>query len=134
MKISIKKRLSSILLCVLFAAMTLNLTGCKDKSDDVATKEEVSFSFTVVDLNNNSNTINVTTKCKTVGEALLEQNLIEGEEGEYGLYVKTVNGITADYDVDGTYWAFYIDGEYAMSGVDTTDIVDGSSYEFRIEK
>ena len=47
---------------------------------------------------------------------------------------KTVNGITADYDVDQTYWAFYVDGEYAMTGVDATDIVEGSQYMFKVEK
>ena len=65
---------------------------------------------------------------QTVGAALLANNLIDGEAGAYGLYVKVVNGITADYDIDQSYWAFYIDGEYAMSGVDTTDISEGSVY------
>ncbi len=64
----------------------------------------------------------------TVGAALLANNLIDGEAGAYGLYVKVVNGITADYDIDQSYWAFYIDGEYAMSGVDTTDISEESVY------
>ena len=64
----------------------------------------------------------------------LANNLIAGEEGAYGLYVKTVNGITADYDKDQTYWAFYIDGEYAVSGVDTTDIVESSVYTLKVEK
>ena len=48
--------------------------------------------------------------------ALLALDLIAGEDSQYGLYVKTVNGITADYDTDGSYWAFYIDGEYAQTG------------------
>ena len=48
--------------------------------------------------------------------------------------MKTVNGITADYDADGVYWAFYINGEYAQTGVDTTPIVEGEEYSFRIEK
>ena len=65
----------------------------------------------------------------TVGAALLENELIAGEEGQYGLYVKVVNGITADYDIDQSYWAFYIDGEYAMSGVDTTEITEGAKYQ-----
>ena len=56
-----------------------------------------------------------------------------GDDSEYGLYVKTVNGITADYDKDGVYWAFYIDGEYAAAGVDATAIEEGSSYSFKIE-
>lgn len=69
-----------------------------------------------------------------VGDALLELKLIAGEEGEFGLYVKEVNGITADYNADGTYWCFYINGEYAMTGVDATNIEDGATYSFKVEK
>ena len=69
-----------------------------------------------------------------MGDALLELGLIEGEEGAYGLYVKKVNGITADYDTDQTYWAFYINGEMAMTGVDATDIEAGSVYSFKVSK
>ena len=54
-------------------------------------------------------------------------NIISGEESDYGLYIKEVIGITADYDTDGTYWAFYIDGQYAATGVDMTDAQNGAS-------
>ena len=64
----------------------------------------------------------VSTNADTVGEALLENKIIEGEDGQYGLYIKKVNGILADYDVNQRYWAFYVNGEYAMTGVDTTEI------------
>ena len=74
-------------------------------------------------------TFTIKTDKKTVGEALFEHDLISGDEGEFGLYIKTVNGITADYDVDKTYWAFYIDGEYATEGVDTTEITEGVTYQ-----
>ena len=151
MTMNFKKSLSSLLAVVLFAAMTLNLTGCKDNSKETTGNENtvtneailqaqtigegsVEFAFEVVDKDGNSSLFNVKTDAKTVGEALLANGLIEGEEGQYGLYVKTVNGILADYDVDQTYWAFYIDGEYAMSGVDVIDITPGTVYSFKIEK
>ena len=73
-------------------------------------------------------TFTINTDKDTVGAALLEHELIEGEPGEYGMYVKTVNGILADYNVNKSYWLLYIDGEYAMSGVDTTQIVEESVY------
>lgn len=92
------------------------------------------FTFEVVEADGNTTVFTVNTDKKTVGEALLDNALVEGEDSEYGLYVKTVNGITADYDVDQTYWAFYVDGEYAMTGVDTTDVVAGSTYSFKVEK
>ncbi len=64
-----------------------------------------------------------------VGTVLQEKGLIDGEMGEYGLYIKTVDGEVADYDVDGSYWAFYEGEEYAMTGIDQTPIVDGGVYK-----
>ena len=92
------------------------------------------FDFVVVDKDGKETKFEIHTDKPTVGEALLEVKLIEGEEGPYGLYVKNVNGITADYDVDQTYWAFYINGEMAMTGVDVTDVEAGATYSFKVEK
>ena len=94
----------------------------------------VKITVIVVDVDGNETNFVVNTDKETVGDALLEQNLIEGEDGDYGLYVKTVNGITADYDTDGTYWAFYVNGEYASTGVDSTPVNEGDTYEFKVEK
>lgn len=76
----------------------------------------------------------VNTDKTTVGEALLDNGLIDGEQGAYGLYVKKVNGVTADYDIDASYWAFYINGEYALSGVDTTEIDESAVYKLEYTK
>lgn len=94
---------------------------------------ETEFPFTVVDKDGHETVFKIHTHKKTVGEALLELDLIAGEEAEYGLYVKTVNGVTADYNKDGTYWAFYINGEYASTGVDSTTIKEGDCYSFKQE-
>ena len=79
-------------------------------------------------------TFTVHTDQETVGQALMEQGLIAGDMGAYGLYVKTVNGMVADYDADGSYWAFYINGEYAMTGVDSTPIAEQDTYALVCEK
>ncbi len=92
-----------------------------------------SFALEVYDKNNNVNLVTVKTNQKTVGEALIELGVIEGEQGPYGLYVKSVNGVYADYDTDGAYWAFYINGEYAETGVDMTEIDETAVYSFRYE-
>ena len=72
----------------------------------------------------------IKTDKKILGDALLEHDLIAGEEGPYGLYVKKVNGITADYDKTQTYWALKKNGKDVMTGVDMTEITDGEHYEF----
>lgn len=92
------------------------------------------FNFTVVDKDGNESRFEIHTDKTVVGEALLDLGLIAGEESQYGLFVKSVNGIIADYDVDGTYWAFYVNGEYAQAGVDSTTIAAGESYSFKVEK
>jgi len=92
------------------------------------------FTVTVADQDGSETKLEIHTDQETVGAALSELGLIEGDESEYGLYVKTVNGIRADYDKDGVYWAFYINEEYAQTGVDATDIAEGDSYSFKIEK
>lgn len=124
---SVQKLLSLTLCFVLIAAMALLTTGCGKAAP---TGEIRDFTFKVVDLDGTETSFNISTDASTVGQALQEEGLIEGEEGDYGLYVTVVNGITADYDTDGTYWAFYIDGEYAMTGVDKTDVTAGAEYSF----
>ena len=90
----------------------------------------------VVEVQSKDKTVTFTihTNQDTVGAALLEHELITGNEGAYGMYVKTVNGILADYDIDQSYWAFYINGEYAMTGVDTTEITEGTTYRLAYAK
>ncbi len=78
--------------------------------------------------------ITVKTDAETVGAALMEHNLITGDPGEFGLYIKSVNGIRADYDKDGYYWAFYEGDAYAMAGVDQTALTDGGAYTLACEK
>ena len=79
-------------------------------------------------------TFTIHTDKEILGDVLLEYGLISGEEGAYGLYVKFVNGIEADYDKDQTYWAFYKNGEYMMTGVDSTTFTSGDHYELVKEK
>lgn len=149
-KTRILKLLSVSVCIVLIAAMALMITACNDNTttDPVSSgitettpnsevkkvgEGNTTFDFTIVDADGKQTKFEVSTNKNNVGEALLELELIAGEEGAYGLYVKTVNGITLDYDTDGKYWAFYVNGTYATSGVDTTEIVAGDSYSFKAE-
>lgn len=134
-----------ILSMALIAAMPITAAGCSEKPEEsissaadasqyeVLGTGETEFTFTIVDTEGNETGYEIHTDKTVVGDALLELDLIAGDESEYGLYVKTVDGITLDFDTDGKYWAFYADGAYASSGVDTTDINAGSSYSFKAE-
>ena len=150
MRVKNNKKLVSWLLCMmLIVAMALTTVGCgtngqnggqpaaeqnADSNVTVLGEGKTEFGFTVVDKDGNATEFEIHTDKATVGEALLELNLIAGDESEYGLYVKQVNGITADYDVDQTYWAFYVNDAYATAGVDTTAVEAGAKYAFKVEK
>jgi ABC-type Fe3+-hydroxamate transport system substrate-binding protein len=134
---------------VLIAAAAWVTTGCSSsgaeeeasavgaavaKDGDTLGTGETEFPLIIADQDGTEIRITVRTDKTVVGEALQELGLLEGEEGQYGLYVKVVNGIRADYDKDKVYWAFYINGDYAMSGVDVTEICAGDEYALRVEK
>ena len=67
---------------------------------------------------------------ETVGAALSDLELIEGENGMY----TTVCGKTLDWDADHMYWAFYIEGEYASTGLDDTPITQEAHYALTATK
>lgn len=146
------KRILSIILCiVIVAAISLFALGCTDKGNtetdsaqttvsnvsetpEVIGQGEKKFFFIAEDQEGKETKWEVHSDEDTVGKALMAEGIIDGEDGPYGLYVKTVNGITLDYDKDGLYWAFYENDEYALTGVDQTEITEGHTYAFRPQK
>ena len=123
-----KKTLALLLALVMLFAMT----ACGKK--EAPTAASVSFKVIVTDLDGNETSFAYTSSAASVGEALVAEGLIEGHETEYGLYIDTVNGITADWDKDQTYWAFYINGEYATTGIDGTEIAADTTYGLTLTK
>lgn len=134
------KTASRILLLLLALLMGLSLLACADV-DKTGAWETATYDRDT-ELGKGAKTVTVKviadeqeltftlhTDKETLGDALLEHKLIDGEEGPYGLYVKAANGIVADYDVDQTYWQLSKDGVLAMTGVDATEIADGECYE-----
>ncbi len=83
----------------------------------------------VVEAGEKSITVTINTDAKNLEDALTGVDFIQGEESEFGLYIKTVNGILADYDVDQSYWAINKDGEYMMEGANQREIAQGDHYE-----
>ena len=139
-KHSMMKMLRAFVCVVLIAAMALACMGCAKKEEPKVETPAVStgvqelgagaktFAFQVEDLDGTRQDFLIHTDADTVGAALLELELIQGEPGPYGMYVKQVCGITAVYEEDCTYWAFYENGEYGMTGVDLTTIDESVTY------
>ena len=153
-----KRKLALILSLAMVALIAVGaLTGCNDNGDDTATtttttaqeengtqegeeqgsggvasigEGETSFTFEVTNNEGNVSVWSVYTNETTVGAALLEVGLVEGNDTEWGLMVSTVNGLTADFEANGAWWSFLVDGEMSMVGVDSTYIEPGVTYAF----
>lgn len=122
---------SFLTVVMLLAAMLMTMISCDNNTPD--STDVKNFKFEVVFADGTTKFYEITSEKATVGEALINEDLISGEDSQYGLYVFTVCGEYHKYEEDGKYWAFYINGEYGMTGVDKTDIVDGATYTFKAE-
>lgn len=140
-----KRTINSTLAFLLALISIFCLVGCKGEApaglwENAAYTSDAEFgegAKTVkvkVVVEDKSVTFTIKTDAETLGEALLAHKLIAGDQGDFGLYVKVVNGITADYDVDKSYWNFTKNGEYMMTGVDMTEISGGEVYELTYTK
>ncbi|MDR2572456.1 MAG: DUF4430 domain-containing protein [Oscillospiraceae bacterium] len=107
----------------------VNTSGGSDGLQDIGEGATV-FLFEMTDDEGNVSSWNVHTNDTSVGGALVEVGLIEGDVSDFGMMVSHVNGLRADFVEDGAWWAFYIDDEMAMVGVDSTDIEEGVTYAF----
>ena len=87
-----------------------------------------SFTVDVVHSDESVKTFDYTSEAEYLGEVLLADGLIEGNESEFGLYITAVDGEEAIYEVDSSYWALYEGDDYAMQGIDQTPILDGAQY------
>ena len=133
-----KNRMKTTISVILAIFMILAAVSCsaqKNLWEDATYTEDTTFgsgskTITVeVKVDEHLVAFTVKTDKDTVGAALLEHKLIAGEDSQYGLFVKTVNGMTLDPDDQNSYWAFYVDGDYAMSGVDSTEIDEAVTYQ-----
>ena len=127
--------LSALVVSLLFTA------GCAQKVKDEGLWENATYTSdktfgegkTTIEVEvkagDDSVTFTVNTDKENLADALLEHELVEGDDSQYGLYIKKVNGILADYDVNQSYWSLCKDGEMLMTGASDTKIAEGEHYE-----
>ena len=134
----------SILLTLMAVLVILSFASCKETptglwadatytEDTVLGEGDTTFTLAVT-AEEKTVKFTISTDKETLGEALTDLGLIDGETGDYGLYITEVNGMTLVYETDGMYWAFYVNGEYGSTGCELTEIEDGATYAFKAEK
>ena len=135
-----KRILSLTLALLMLFSMCISFASCSKEEKMLYTEDTTlgngskTITFTVEHIDGVKVVFTIKTDKAMLADALMEHELLEGEDGPYGIYVKKVNGITHDYDKNYTYWALYIGEDYAMNSADATEITDGASYTFKASR
>ncbi|MBQ7296114.1 MAG: DUF4430 domain-containing protein [Clostridia bacterium] len=122
-----KKILGVVILAVLIVAMAFTFNAFKEKP----VEGEKNITIEVVAEDKTSTVYEVDTDAEYLLGAMEDADglTFEGEDGPYGMSVSTVNGVRADYTLDGAYWAFFVGEEYCNYGVSQQPVEDGDSFK-----
>lgn len=113
-----------------FAALIALLAGIYLWSRPDAQAGDKTIGVSVVHRDGTEKEFTCRTDAEYLAQALLEEGLIQGDEGEFGLYVTVVDGEKADYSADQSWWCLTKGGEAWSTGASQTAIADGEHYEW----
>ncbi len=108
------------------AAQAENSTAEAGSSATDAETKHITLTVTYED--GSSDSYEIDTEADYLKDAIDSTVELGGEESDYGFYITSVNGVEADYDADGAYWAIYVNDEYGSYGVDSQPVTDGDSF------
>lgn len=123
-----KKRTKLTLAIVALAVVAALLGGLYLATRPTPVVGEKTIEVTVVHADQSEKIFRYVTDSEYLGPVLMEDGLVKGEQGAYGLYIKEVDGEVADFAINGAYWALYEGDTYATTGIDTTPLEDGDQY------
>lgn len=115
--------LAALLLASLFAARLSAPESAGEKHITVAVEH----------LSGETGEFGITTDAVYLRAALEDAGLIAGEEREYGLWVVTVDGESADESAQ-QWWGYTVNGETAAYGVESQTVADGDRYVFTLHE
>lgn len=119
-----KKTLFAVIAVVAVLAILL---GIYFIARPTATEGEKTFTLTVVH-SEGTKDFTIHTDEEYLAPALIAEGIINDEGVETGMYF-TVDGETASWEENQSYWAIYVGEEYATVGLNDLPIEDGGVYK-----
>lgn len=120
-----KKLILAVVALVAVVAVFLGIWFATRPETSQGTK---TITVTVIHSDGTEKTFSYTTAQTNLGAFLESEGLIASEGADDGMF-HTVDGEKADWNVNQSYWSFYLGEEYAVTGIYATDIVDGAAYK-----
>lgn len=123
-----KKRTKIILGIVALAVVAAALLGVYFATRPEPVQGAKALTVTVVHGDGSEKVFDVQTDETYLAEALLENGIVEDNQTEWGLYILTADGETADESQE-QWWCLTKDGQMLTTGASDTPIADGERYE-----
>lgn len=120
------KKVIALIAIVLVAAL---MVGVYVMTRPEAVAGGKSITVTVVHGDGTSKDFTYNTDAEYLGQVIVDEGLVEGNDGPYGLEIHTVDGEKASWEENKSYWALYIGEEYATTGADGVVVTDGGVYK-----
>ena len=120
-----KKLLIAVIALVAVVAVLLGVFFLTRPETKAGSKE---ITVTVVYEDGSSKDFVYQTDAEYLGTVIMEEGLVAGEMGEFGLYIHEVDGVRAVWEENGAYWGINIGDEPAVTGADQIVIEDGGVY------
>ena len=122
------KNKKTVLAVIALVAVVAIFAGVYFATRPESSQGSKAFSVTVVHADGSTKEFDYRTDPEKLGAFLEEKGLIDSEGADEGMF-HTVDGEKADWNVNQSYWAFYLGEEYAMTGIYDTTITDGAVYK-----
>ena len=131
-----KKNLRRILAAAAFALLIAALAFVYVTFGEKAVSGSKSVTLEVISSAAEKTIYTLKTDAEYLSEAMdaAEGLTYTAEEGPYGLSVSSVNGETADFNADGAYWGFFVNGEYCNYGISQQPVHDGDVFTIAYTK
>lgn len=123
------KNKKMILVAVALIACVAVMLGIFMATRPETTQGSKTVTVTVVHKDGSEKVFTCQTEEEFLGKVLVNENIVVGNYGEFGLYFDTADGEKADWNVDNGWWQVFVGEEAAITGADQIPIADGGTYK-----
>ena len=120
-----------IIAAVVLVLVVAALFGVYQLNKGKTTAGDKSITVTVVHRDGSSKEFNYQTNREFLGEVLKDEKLVEGEDGQFGMFITTVDEETAE-EAEQEWWCLTKGGEQVNTSADQAPIADGDVYELTL--
>lgn len=133
-----KKKGLIILIIAVVVIVAIALTGYflsnsndQDGPETLGTNGDKTITVEVKVSDTDIRTFIINTSTDTLLKALQEQNLIDGEQQDYGYYILAIDGVQVDLEMN-EWWCICVDDVMIDTIIDKTPIKDGDKFNIEL--